>query len=326
MEIKYHKYALRTDIIKYGAVITALFTIGLGLILSFAGNYPTIITLAFLSFTLGLSHAFDVDHIAAIDNITRKMMNEGKNTHGVGFSFSFGHSIVVFLMTMFTVGLVDLTKQSQGSITEFGHVFGTLIAGITLLLLAAINVYLLWSLIKSNPDKPADKTNWVFKLLNKFLSLINHNWQVMIVGFLFGIGFDTATQIAVMTTSVVAATKGVPFIIVLGFPLLFTAGMCLMDTLDGIFMTSAYGWFLSSPSRKIKYNIIITGISAAAAILIGSIDVLQSLASNFNWNNQWIVAITHLDFHTLGVTLLLIFIIAWGIAGLTWKYHQKSKN
>ncbi|MBZ6003687.1 HoxN/HupN/NixA family nickel/cobalt transporter [Leuconostoc gelidum subsp. aenigmaticum] len=320
---------IQSDALRYGSVILIFLIAGTLLLLTRAAQYPEMIAMAYLSFTMGLHHAFDVDHIAAIDNMTRKMLNDGKNTRGVGFSFSFGHSMVVVLMALLTVVFVEWAKDTMPIFEQIGGAIGTLIAGIMLLILASVNSVILhniWLKFKKmshqHPERiEIDKqimTSKIYCLFLKLLGMIKHNWQVAFVGFLFGLGFDTATQIAVLATSATAANAGVPWYATMAFPLLFTAGMCLMDTVDGFFMSTTYNWVFSSPYRKVYYNLTITGISILAAGFIGFIDLVQAFSAMFDWHNvltRWVAA---LDFNKMGLILVMMFVVTWIIAITFW--------
>ncbi|GAP04178.1 high-affinity nickel permease [Fructobacillus tropaeoli] len=291
--------------------------------------------MAGISFTFGLRHAFDVDHIAAIDNMTRKMLNDHKNTRGVGFSFSFGHSLVVVLLTLLTVLFVEWADHSLPILESVGGMFGTMIAAVMLLMLACFNTFILrgiWKNFRQMKKAALDPDNEqlaaesrIYRLFMKMLNLVNHNWQVAIVGFLFGLGFDTATQVAVLATSATATTAGVPWYAILSVPLFFTAGMCLMDTLDGFFMSTTYNWIISTSYRKVYFNLILTSISIIAAGFIGVVDLIQSMSAMFHWDNfltKWAGA---LDFNELGIILVVIFVVAWAVALLIWKLMNLSK-
>ncbi|MDI6498380.1 HoxN/HupN/NixA family nickel/cobalt transporter [Leuconostoc suionicum] len=329
---------IQSDAMRYGAIIILFLVSGIILLMTSASQYPEMIAMAYLSFTMGLRHAFDVDHIAAIDNMTRKMLNDGKNTRGVGFSFSFGHSMVVVLMALTTVLFVEWAKHSMPIFEQIGGALGTLIAATMLMMLAIVNSFILrdiWVKFTSmrnrsiNENKTDEEVNSsrIYRLFLRLLGMIQHNWQVAIVGFLFGLGFDTATQIAVLATSATAANEGIPWYATLAFPLLFTAGMCLMDTIDGFFMSTTYHWVFSSPYRKVYYNLTITGISILAAGFIGFVDFIQSFAAMFGWNNGLTKWATALDFNQMGIILVGLFVVAWIIAITIWHvFHLAEKD
>ena len=330
---------IQSDAVRYGAIIMLFLVSGIALLMTKASQYPEMIAMAYLSFTMGLRHAFDVDHIAAIDNMTRKMLNDGKNTRGVGFSFSFGHSMVVVLMALVTVLFVEWAKHAMPVFEHIGGAMGTLIAATMLIMLAIVNSFILrdiWVQFRAmrhhNKQVVTDdsvKVSKIYRLFLKLLGMISHNWQVAIVGFLFGLGFDTATQIAVLATSATAANEGVVWYATLAFPLLFTAGMCLMDTIDGFFMSTTYHWVFSSPYRKVYYNLTITGISILAAGFIGFVDLVQSFGAMFKWDNELTKWAMGLDFNQMGIILVILFIVTWVVAITIWhvfKLAEKDKE
>lgn len=329
---KRYQYPLLPDILKYGGIVLATFSIGTFLAVSYMSKYPSLLSMAFLSFAFGLQHAFDVDHITAIDNITRKMINDGRNTHGVGFSFSLGHSLVVILMAIVTIFFVELSKRMLPGLQGVGSIIGTTFAGITLIFLAFINIFIfrnIWKefkhLDKSAREVKIEKSK-IYLIFEKMLHLINHNWQVVCIGFLFGLGFDTATQIAVLATSAVTTSQGVPWYAVLSFPLLFTSGMCLLDTSDGIFMSTAYSWVFSSPVRKVYYNMILTGLSVLAALFSGIVNLLLAVNLIFKVDNPLIQWAEGLNFFHLGIALVVVFAMLWGIALFGWHYFGLDKK
>lgn len=330
-----NSHSWKLDISRYGAFIIGILILGTGFLSTGMTKYPQLVGMAGISFTFGLRHAFDVDHIAAIDNMTRKMLNDHKNTRGVGFSFSFGHSLVVVLLTLLTVLFVEWADHSLPILESVGGMFGTMIAAVMLLLLACFNTFILrgiWKNFRHMKQKTLDPDNQqlaaesrIYRLFMKLLGMIKHNWQVAIVGFLFGLGFDTATQVAVLATSATATSAGVPWYAILSVPLFFTAGMCLMDTLDGFFMSSTYNWIISTSYRKVYFNLILTSISIIAAGFIGVVDLIQSMSAMFHWDNfltKWAGA---LDFNELGIILVIIFILAWAVALLIWKVMNLSQ-
>lgn len=333
---KQHRTTLQTDILRYSSFILLILVAGILLLMSGVAKYPEIIGMAYLSFTFGLRHAFDVDHIAAIDNMTRKMLNDGKNTRGVGFSFSFGHSMVVVLMALLTVLFVAWAKQSMPIFEQIGGVFGIMIAAVMLLLLTIINTFIMrgiWRefryIGRGGQQHTTDERyqeSAIYRFFLKLLKLIKHNWQVAIVGFLFGLGFDTATQIAVLATSATAANAGIAWYTTLAFPLLFTAGMCLMDTVDGFFMSTTYTWIVSSSYRKVYYNLILTGISIMAAGFISFVDFIQSISVMLNWHNSLTDWAQALDFNKLGIILVAIFAVTWIIALTLWRVLKLSEK
>ncbi|WP_225423480.1 HoxN/HupN/NixA family nickel/cobalt transporter [Levilactobacillus suantsaii] len=328
----YRRYPLGPDIAKYGGIVLVFLVTGIMLAVSYMRQYPALLSMAVVAFTLGLQHAFDVDHITAIDNITRKMINEGRNTHGVGFAFSLGHSSVVMLMAVATILFVTWSKRRLPDFQRLGGVIGTTFAGITLILLAVVNLVLLhhiWHDFRRAKHPQASvqvKKSIIYRIFERGLHLINHNWQVIGIGFLFGLGFDTASQIAVLATSAITTSQGVPWYAVLSFPLLFMAGMCLLDTSDGLFMSTAYAWVFASPIRKVYYNLVLTAVSVGAALFAGSVNLLLAAKLVFKVHSPLISWVSGLNFFHLGVGLVSLFIVLWVVALLGWHYLGVGKK
>lgn len=322
-----HRTLLR-DGFQYGSYIFALFAIGWLLVILYLNRYPSLLAMAFLSFTFGLQHAFDIDHITTIDNITRKLINDGKNTHGVGFFFSLGHSLVVILMATVTIFFVGWSKQRLPHLQQIGATFGPIVSGTVLILLGTFNLIILIQtgqefrqLHHGKESAPADQmSSRTLRVFHWALHFIDHSWQTLIVGFLFGLGFDTATQISVLATSAVATSNGVPWVAVLAFPLLFTAGMCFMDTCDGLFMSTAYGWLFSSPFQKIYYNIVLTGLSVITAFFVGGVEFIQAFGRQLNFNSDLVRWCAALNFQVLGILLVVLFALTWSVAVILWRH------
>ena len=269
----------------YGAAVSTIFVVGLTFLFLGARKYPELLGLGLLSFTLGVRHAFDADHISAIDNMARKLVQQKKNPKGVGFFFACGHSTIVISMTVVAILAV---KWAQAVFPQFQKSGGTItgaVSGAFLLVFALINFIILRDVVLSfqrlrQGRKTANTVDFTAKgrisrAINFLFNLVNKNWHVFLVGILFGLGFDTATQLAVLATSAGAANEAIPLLSILSFPILFTAGMSLMDTLDGFFMTTAYQWALNSPLKKVYFNLVITGLSVLAAGLFGTVKIAQ---------------------------------------------------
>jgi high-affinity nickel-transport protein len=319
----------KVDAIKYGLSVISIFIMGVIFLSAGVFKFPSLLGMAVVSLTFGLAHAFDCDHIACIDNMTRKMVQRGGKTRGAGFFFSCGHSTVVIIMGAVTIFAVNWAKKAIPQFQAVGGVIGTLISAVFLLLLAFVNFIMLKDIIKTfksmrngtyieecleRPDK-----GFVNRTINHLFNIANKNWHIYIIGFLFGLGFDTATQIAVLATSASATAQGLPWIAVLSFPILFTSGMCLMDTLDGFFMSSAYQWVLTSPLKKVYYNITITGISILAAGVISIIEVGQVFAQEEGLNSGFWAWLQNLDFGMMGYMLVGIFATVWIVSLIGWK-------
>lgn len=326
----------KVDATRYGAFIVFMFVCG-GLLLSTGVfKFPTLLGMGVISLSFGLAHAFDCDHIACIDNMTRKLVQEGGKTRGAGFFFSLGHSTVVMLMGIATIFAVNWAKKAIPQFQAVGGVIGTIISAVFLFILAIANFMILKDSIKTfkmmkngtyteeSLERP--ETNAINRAINRLLNIANKNWHIYVIGFLFGLGFDTATQIAVLATSATATAQGIPWIAVLAFPVLFTAGMCLMDTLDGFFMSTAYQWVLTSPLKKVYYNITITTISIIAAGVISIIEVGQVLAMEENWNSGFWGWLQNLDFGMMGYSLVALFVVVWIVSLVCWRVFNLDKK
>ncbi|WP_026882994.1 HoxN/HupN/NixA family nickel/cobalt transporter [Clostridium akagii] len=314
---------------KYLVMVLTIYCVGGILLFTNTGRYPELLGMGVLSYTFGLRHAFDADHIAAIDNMTCKLIQEGKKTKGVGFFFSLGHSTVVIVMGILTIFAVKWAEKALPQFQTLGGAVATLFSGGFLIILATINFFILKDIITTFKrmrhgdynENIEEKSNngFIGALIKRLFNVVNKNFHVYIVGFLFGLGFDTATQIAVLATSATAANKGVPWVAILSFPILFTAGMSTMDTLDGLFMSTAYKWVFSSPLRKVYYNLTITGLSILAAGVIGIIEVFQVIAQESNLNSGFWLWLQNLDFNIMGYILVIMFVIVWSVSFIGWK-------
>lgn len=326
----------KIDAMKYGIFIVFMFACGLIFLSTGVFKFPTLLGMGVISLTFGLAHAFDCDHIACIDNMTRKLVQKGGRTRGAGFFFSLGHSTVVMLMGIATIFAVDWAKKAIPSFQAVGGVIGTVISATFLLILAIANFIILkdsvktFKMMKSGTyvEESLERPNkgYVNRGINKLLNIANKNWHIYIIGFLFGLGFDTATQIAVLATSATATAQGIPWTAVIAFPILFTAGMCLMDTLDGFFMSTAYQWVLTSPLKKVYYNMTITILSIIAAGVISIIEVGQVFAMEKNLNDGFWGWLQNLDFGRMGFILVGMFITVWVVSLICWKTFNFDKK
>jgi nickel/cobalt transporter (NiCoT) family protein len=298
------------------------------------------------AYTLGLRHAFDADHIAAIDNTTRKLMSDGRRPLAVGFFFSLGHSTVVFaLALLLATGSKALMKATVGPVEDdssalhhYTGVIGTSVSGLFLYLIAILNVVVLIGILRVfvrmrrggfDPDKDAaelerqlENRGLLNRVLGRFTKSITKSWHMYPVGLLFGLGFDTATEVALLVLAGTSAATGLPWYAILCLPVLFTAGMCLLDTIDGSFMNFAYGWAFSNPVRKIYYNITITGLSVAVALAIGSLELLGLFADQLGWRGAFWSWLAGLDLSAVGLVVVGIFFLTWAVALLVWRYGR----
>ena len=324
------------DAVKYGSAILAILFTGILLLSTGVFKYPELLGMAVISYTFGLSHAFDVDHIAAIDNMTRQLIQRRSKTKGVGFFFSCGHSTVVIVMGVLTIFAVKWAQKALPQFQSVGGVVATLVSGSLLLLLALVNLMILKDIVKTFQsmrrgtyiEESVERPNkgLINRTINRLFSLVSKNWQIYMIGLLFGLGFDTATQIAVLATSASASASGVPWFAVLSFPILFTAGMSMMDTMDGFFMSTAYQWVLTSPLKKVYYNLTITGLSILAAGVIGIIEVGQVFAQESGLNSGFWLWLQNLDFNKMGYMLVGLFVIVWAVSLIGWKLFRLGEK
>src|SRR5580698_3886429 len=331
------------------AAVVALHVLGWGLLAAaMGGHYQISKTTVFgvgtgaLAYTLGMRHAFDADHIAAIDNTTRKLVNEGKRPLSVGFFFSLGHSSVVFVLAVllnFGIrGLDDQVKNSNSHLQTTTNIIGTLVSGVFLFLIAALNVVILASIIKvfremrsgAYNDRELEEQLAKRGLMNRFLGRFYRNvdapWKMYPVGFLFGLGFDTATEVALLVLAGTAVVGGLPFFAILSLPILFAAGMTLFDTLDGCFMNFAYDWAFSRPIRKVYYNLTITGLSIFVAIFIGAIELLGLLGQDTGLTGPPWSWLANFNINTAGFVIVGVFVLTWAAALAFWHFGKLEQR
>jgi high-affinity nickel-transport protein len=312
---------------------------GWGLLLAAAAGQPTILALGGLAYTFGLRHAFDADHIAAIDNTTRKLLQDGRKPVGVGFFFSLGHSTVVFIVAA-ALGLtvkwiVDGVAGDGGQLKTVGGMLGTVVSGGFLVLIGVLNLVVLLDIVRVYRRLKAggydDKTleldltagGVMSRIFGRLFRVIRHSWQMYPIGFLFGLGFDTASEVAILAISAGAAAKGLPFVAVIALPLIFAAGMSLMDTADGAFMAKAYSWAFTSPIRKVFYNLTMTSLSVFVALFIGGMELMQALIRAFGLKGGVFNAIASFDLiGRAGYLIVAAFVVAWIAALLIYKARR----
>ena len=291
-----------------------------------------------LALTLGMRHAFDADHIAAIDNTTRKLMAEGKRPMTVGFFFALGHSTVVLaLALLLNLGVNTLGTQLRDDTSGLHAVtgiIGTTVSGVFLYVLAALNTVLLVSIGKAFRDLRAGRFDeqelerrlQQRGLMNRFLAplarRIDTPWKMYPVGLLFGLGFDTATEVALLVLSGTAVVGGLPFWAILCLPILFAAGMTLFDSIDGSFMNFAYGWAFSRPIRKVYYNLVITALSIGVAVIIGTIEILGLLGAELSLDGGFWDALSGFDSNTAGFVIIGLFAVTWFVAVAVWYFGR----
>ncbi|MFE5032465.1 Nickel transporter NicT [Streptomyces sp. NPDC056683] len=287
------------------------------------------------AYTLGMRHAFDADHIAAIDNTTRKLMGEGQRPLSVGFWFSLGHSSIVFgLSLLLSFGMKALAgpvQNDKSNLHDVTSLIGTTVSGTFLYLIAGINLVILagiWKVFRQMRSGAYDEAALETQLnnrgfMNRFLGRLTGSirkpWQMYPLGLLFGLGFDTATEIALLVLAGSGAASGLPWYAILTLPVLFAAGMSLLDTIDGSFMNFAYEWAFSKPVRKVYYNLTITGLSVAVALIIGTVELLGLLADKLDLHGLFWDWVAGLDLNTVGFVIVGLFFVTWAIALVVWK-------
>jgi high-affinity nickel-transport protein len=326
------------------AVIVALHVVGFFLLFvvvapsnfSLGASGAFTVGVGIAAYTLGMRHAFDADHIAAIDNSTRKLMSEGKRPLSVGFFFSLGHSTIVFVLAfLFALGIRSLSGQveNQGStLHDATGWIGTGVSGTFLYVIAALNIAILVGVLRvlgemkrgtydeAELERQLDNRGLMNRFYRRFTRSVNESWQMYPIGVLFGVGFDTATEVALLFLAAAGAGAGLPFYAIICLPILFAAGMTLFDTIDGTFMNFAYGWAFSKPVRKIYYNLTVTALSIFVALVIGSIEIVGLLAQKLGLSGGAWSAISGLDLNTVGFLLVGLFILTWAAALAIWHY------
>ena len=340
----------RREVGGLAAAIIALHAIGFGTLMLFVLPRHSSLGhgavfgagLGITAYTLGLRHAFDADHIAAIDNSTRRLMSDGKRPHSVGFFFSLGHSTVVFVLALlFSLGARTLGSQvrDNGSMLhDLCGLIGTSVSGVFLYAIAAANLATLLAIVRVSRrmraggydeaalERQLDSRGLMNRVVGQRTRTITAPWHLYPVGVLFGLGFDTATEIALLILATGAATGGLPAYAILCLPVLFAAGMSLLDTIDGAFMRHAYDWALAKPARKVYYNLTTTGLSIAVAFIIGTIELLSIAAEKLHLTGglwSWLAAV---DLNVLGYFIVALFIATWAIAFAVWRFAKVEER
>jgi len=291
---------------------------------------------AITAWFLGFRHAFDADHISCIDNTTRKLMADGKRPLGSGFFFSFGHSTVIVAVG---VGITVAARAVFGAVVNpsstyetAGGALGTLISAGFLYLIAVLNLIVLSGIFKvfkemrngtydeAELEAQLQARGLMYRFFGRFMKSINHTWQLYFVGLVFGIGFDTATEVVLLAATAYAAIQGLPYYAVLALPFLFSGGMMLFDTLDGCFMNFAYGWAFAKPVRKVYYNLVITGLSIGAAFIIGTIEILGILTTEAHLHGGFWSVMANFNINVAGFCIAGLFVGVWAVALAYWRW------
>jgi nickel/cobalt transporter (NiCoT) family protein len=301
-------------------------------------SYPALLGTAALAYSFGLRHAFDADHIAAIDNVTRKLIQEGRRPVGVGLFFSLGHSTIVVALTIAIVFATAALQDRFDAFKSFGGVVGALAPALFLFAIAIANIIVLVSVwrvfqtvkrggrfVEEDLDIMLANRGLLGRLFRRFFRLVERSWRMYPLGVLFGLGFDTATEVGLLGVSAAQASQGLSIWSILVFPALFTAGMTLIDTTDSILMLGAYGWAFIKPIRKLYYNLTITAVSVAVAVMVGGLETLKLIGDQLGLTaggGFW-GAIGELgeNFGALGYVIVSVFVAAWGVSYLVYRIN-----
>ena len=331
------------------AAVVLLNVVGWGLLAAAVGQHLHLSqTKAFglgtgvLAYTLGIRHAFDADHIAAIDNTTRKLVGEGKRPLGAGFFFSLGHSSIVLVLAValnFGIRALNLqVSRPTSGLHAATNVVGTTISGTFLYLIALVNLLVLLSIYRlyrgmragqfdaAQLDHELDRRGVMNRLLGGYARRIDSSWKMYPVGALFGLGFDTATEVALLVLAGTAVVGGLPLYAMVSLPILFAAGMCLFDTLDGCFMNFAYDWAFANPVRKVFYNLTITGLSVAVALFIGTVELFGLVAQELHLGSPLWAFLGGFNINEAGFVIVGMFVVTWVGALVYWRLARVEER
>jgi high-affinity nickel-transport protein len=318
----------------YGFIVF-LHGVGWGLFLYYSARYPALIGLGFVAYMFGLRHAFDADHIAAVDDTVRYMLQKGEKPLGVGFFFSLGHSTIVFALAVAITFAAATVKQDMPALQNLGGIIGASVSGTFLWIIGILNLLVLLDILKvwgqaktgkhshDHLEELLSQRGFINRLFGgRLQKVINHSWQMYPLGLLFGLGFDTASEVGLLAMTAGASAGNLPVPAVLSLPILFAAGMSVMDTTDGVLMSKAYNWAFINPLRKIFYNLTTTSLSITVALVIGSIELLQVLTTMLRLKGPFFNFIGGLDFGSIGYIIVGLFLLAWGLSFAVWKFSH----
>jgi high-affinity nickel-transport protein len=319
----------------YGA-IALLHLSGWGIFLYYAARYPSLVGLGLAAYLFGLRHAFDVDHIAAIDDTVRYLLSNGRRPLGVGFFFSLGHCAVVLVASLALIFFAASLKGSLPALRGMGSSIGAAVSGAFLWVIGILNLLVLLDILKLWKRAGAGKHNHahldeVLKrrgLVSRFLGgrqkmLITKSWQMFPLGMLFGLGLDTAAEVGMLGMTAGASVGELPVLAALSLPLLFAAGMSLMDTTDGVLMVRAYDWAVANPFRRIFYNFATTAIAVLVALSIGTVELLKAFTGTLGLRGSVVDFVNGVELGSLGYVVVGVFLLAWVIAAVMWRFGRK---
>jgi high-affinity nickel-transport protein len=325
------------DVLRLYVFLIGLNVVAWGLAFLVFAHHPVLLGTALLAYTFGLRHAVDADHISAIDNVTRKLMQEGRRPADVGFFFSLGHATVVVGLAIAIAVAANGVKAHLPALQNAGGILGTSVSAAFLLLVAVINCVVLAGILRAFRsvrrgdgyqaemlDGMLASRGIIGRFLRPLFRLVDASWKMYPIGILFGLGFDTATEVGLLGIAAVEAGNGMPVYGILIFPLLFTAGMSLLDTTDGVLMLGAYGWAFVKPMRKLYYNFAVTFVSVVVASLVGGVEALSVFSTQLKLSGGLWDAVAALsgNFGTLGFAIVGIFFSAWAISALVYRFMR----
>jgi high-affinity nickel-transport protein len=317
--------------------IALLHAVGWGAYLHYSALHPALVGLGLAAYLLGLRHAFDADHIAAIDDTVRLMLQHGRRPVAVGFWFSLGHATIVFAMAASTFLVADALARHIPELRSAGAIIGGTVSGVFLWLVGILNLVVLAGIFRtwrearrtSHGHDHVDELLAQRGLLNRFFGgwarrTLRHSWQMYPLGLLFGLGFDTATEVSLLALTAGATAGSLPAPAILALPVLFAAGMCAMDTTDGILMVKAYSWAFVNPLRKVFYNLTITSLSVAVALAVGTIQLMQVAIDVLNLRGTFYEYVDAIELAEAGYWIVVVFLGAWAISVLAWRLRRRE--
>jgi high-affinity nickel-transport protein len=327
----------RRVVLLYGA-LGLLNVVAWSLTLLASAQYSFFLASAVTAYTFGLRHAVDADHISAIDNVTRALMQDGKRPVGVGVFFSLGHSTIVVMLSLLLAFSLKIVRQgvSNDALASNVGVIGTSVSALFLLLIAAINIvvlidiYKMWRTVSAGGtyeehkvEEYLNQRGLLARLFRPIVRQVNASWKMYPVGVLFGLGFDTATEVGLLGIVATSGSSHLPVAYIMVFPLMFLAGMTLIDTTDSILMLGAYGWAFVRPIRKLYYNLNVTLISVLVALVIGAIEALQVIGQELNLDGPfWTFILNSIDLNKMGFIIIAIFVIAWAASTAVYRLKR----